>query len=150
MSDAPRTDEWYVTDTDTPEVFDKIRNETICGIYGGKTIGEQYDIAARIAKLPDLERELTAMTKQRDRLAETIDRLDVAGIHSCHSECARANCVLRRKIAAVSEQRDRLAVVLQRIRDGYGGQIASPNCCEDCDYLLPIDKALQSLNPKEL
>jgi hypothetical protein len=47
------------------------------------------------------------------------------------------------------EQRDRLAAVLQRIRDGYGGQVASPNCCEDCDYLLPIDEALQSLPPNE-
>jgi hypothetical protein len=48
----------------------------------------------------------------------------------------------------VTEQRDRLAAVLQRIRDGYGGQVASPNCCEDCDYLLPIDEALQSLTLK--
>jgi predicted nucleic acid-binding Zn-ribbon protein len=45
----------------------------------------------------------------------------------------------------ITEQRDRLAAVLQRIRDGYGGQVASPNCCADCDYLLPIDEALQSL-----
>jgi hypothetical protein len=45
----------------------------------------------------------------------------------------------------ITAQRDRLAAVLQRIRDGYGGQVASPNCCEDCDYLLPIDEALQSL-----
>jgi hypothetical protein len=55
------------------------------------------------------------------------------------------------KLQEVTEQRDRLAAVLQRIRDGYGGQVASPNCCEDCDYLLPIDEALQSLtNPNEL
>jgi hypothetical protein len=45
----------------------------------------------------------------------------------------------------VTEQRDRLAAVLQRIRDGYGGQVASPNCCEDCDYLLPIDEALAAV-----
>jgi hypothetical protein len=52
---------------------------------------------------------------------------------------------LERELAAVTDQRDRLAAVLQRIRDGYGGQVASPNCCADCDYLLPIDEALQSL-----
>jgi hypothetical protein len=71
MSNTPRMDEWYVTDTDcgTSGVFIKTRNDTICGIYGGKTIGEQYDIAARIAKLPDLECELTSITKQRDELA---------------------------------------------------------------------------------
>jgi hypothetical protein len=48
-------------------------------------------------------------------------------------------------VKSIISQRDRLAAVLQRIRDGYGGQVASPNCCEDCDYLLPIDEALQSL-----
>jgi len=46
----------------------------------------------------------------------------------------------------VTEQRDRLAAVLQRIRDGYGGQAAAPDCCEDCEFLIPIDEALQSLN----
>jgi hypothetical protein len=50
----------------------------------------------------------------------------------------------------LEQQRDRLAEALQRIRDGYGGQVASPNCCADCDYLLPIDEALQSLTPNEL
>ena len=49
------------------------------------------------------------------------------------------------------EQRDRLAAVLQRIRDGYGGQAAAPDCCEDCEFLIPIDEALQSLNqPTEM
>jgi hypothetical protein len=54
------------------------------------------------------------------------------------------------ELAAVTEQRDRLALVLQRIRDGYGGQVASPNCCADCDFLIPIDEALQSPTPNEL
>jgi hypothetical protein len=43
------------------------------------------------------------------------------------------------------EQRDLLAAVLQKIRGGYGGQLAAPNCCENCDFLLPIDEALQSI-----
>jgi hypothetical protein len=51
------------------------------------------------------------------------------------------------ELTDMTAQRDRLAAVLQRIRDGYGGQVANPNCCEDCDYLLPIDEALQSLTP---
>jgi transposase len=55
---------------------------------------------------------------------------------------------IAQKLEIALEQRDRLAAVLQRIRDGYGGQVASPNCCADCDYLLPIDEALQSLTPK--
>jgi hypothetical protein len=47
----------------------------------------------------DLENQLTAA------LAE-IDRLDVAGIHTCHSECQKSNCVLRRELTTVTEQRD--------------------------------------------
>jgi hypothetical protein len=54
----------------------------------------------------DLENQLTAA------LAE-IDRLDVAGIHTCHSECQKSNCVLRRELTAVTEQRDRLAEVIE-------------------------------------
>ena len=56
----------------------------------------------------------------------------------------------RLTLESVTEQRDRLAEALQRVRDGYGGQVASPNCCEDCDFLIPIDKALQSLTTNEL
>ena len=48
------------------------------------------------------------------------------------------------------EQRDKLAEVLRRVRDGYGGQVADPDCgCEDCEFLRPIDKALQFLTPNE-
>jgi DNA-directed RNA polymerase specialized sigma54-like protein len=45
-----------------------------------------------------LERELTAARAE-------IERLDVAGIHSCHKDCQRPNCVLRR-------ERDELATCL--------------------------------------
>ena len=50
------------------------------------------------------------------------------------------------ELSKVTEQRDRLAVALQRVRDGYGGQITDPDCgCDDCVYLRPIDAALQYL-----
>jgi len=52
-----------------------------------------------ILTMVDLELKLIAA------LAE-IDRLDVAGIHTCHSECQKSNCVLRRELAAVTKQRD--------------------------------------------
>jgi hypothetical protein len=54
------------------------------------------------ARLQDLERE-------RDEAREYADRLDVAGIHSCHSECQKPNCVLRRKLTDVTAHRNRLA-----------------------------------------
>ena len=53
-----------------------------------------------------LETELTAA------LAE-IDRLDVAGIHSCHANCQKSMCVMRRELTAVTEQRDELAESLE-------------------------------------
>ena len=54
-----------------------------------------------------LERELTAA------LAE-IDRLDVAGIHSCHANCQKSMCVMRRELTAVTKQRDELKNKLEK------------------------------------
>jgi len=48
-----------------------------------------------------LERELNEARAE-------IERLDTAGIHSCHDNCQRPNCVLRRELKAVTEQRDGL------------------------------------------
>jgi hypothetical protein len=76
------------------------------------------------------------LERERDRLAKACDQYSEDEI-LC-------------KLHKVTEQRDRLAEALQRVRDGYGGQLASPNCCEDCDFLIPIDAALQSLTPNEL
>jgi chromosome segregation ATPase len=83
-----------------------------------------------------LATNIAAVTEQRDRLADQIE--------ANH----KGTLMLERMVYQLREQNDRLAAVLQRIRDGYGGQVASPNCCEDCDFLIPIDKALQSLTPK--
>ena len=54
-----------------------------------------------------LETELTAA------LAE-IDRLDVAGIHSCHANCQKSMCVMRRELTAVTKQRDELKNKLEK------------------------------------
>jgi hypothetical protein len=72
MTDTP---EWYVTETNynTLEVFDTIKNEIICGIYGGKTIGEQYEIASRIANLPNLEFELDTAIAERDAFVKALE-----------------------------------------------------------------------------
>lgn len=44
--------------------------------------------------------------EQRDAAHDEIERLQCAGIHSCHDNCERPNCVLRREIKATTEQRD--------------------------------------------
>jgi hypothetical protein len=78
----------------------------------------------------DTEAELAAwelLREARLELAaarEEIERLDTVGIHSCHNDCQRPNCVLRRELKAVTEQRDRLAVALKELLttgdNGYG------------------------------
>ena len=110
--------------------------------------GTIWDYAKKV------QRELTVVTKQRDQLEERL-RVELgghpdselwgdAGLIAATMRCVDA-------LDTVTEQRDRLAAVLQRIRDGYGGQVAAPDCCEDCEFLIPIDEALQSLNqPTEL
>jgi hypothetical protein len=70
MSDTP---EWYVTDypeegsfaiTDGYEIFAQI--------IGGKTVGDECDLANRIAKLPDLERERDALKHALEHAQMTI------------------------------------------------------------------------------
>jgi hypothetical protein len=66
---------------------------------------------------PEFERCLSHFARQLEReLAEAKDRIDdltSTGIHSCHAECGRPNCVLRREIAEATKQRDALAVALR-------------------------------------
>jgi hypothetical protein len=100
-----------------------------------------------ILTMVDLENQLTAA------LAE-IDRLDVAGIHTCHSECQKSNCVLRRELTAVTAQRDRLAESLANLvkanetwNQGMMDVIGRPPNWND-SYLNEAKSALQSLTPK--
>jgi hypothetical protein len=76
----------------------------------GKTIEGDF-VSADFAR--QLERELT---EARDR----IEDLTSTGIHSCHAECGRPNCVLRRELAGVTKQRDALATALCQVLDNDG------------------------------
>ena len=72
---TPTNDEWIVTDNENYIEIASIKTcDSIASVHGGKTIGDQYDLAVRIARVPQLERELTAVTEQRDRLAEELAR----------------------------------------------------------------------------
>jgi hypothetical protein len=88
MSDTPK---WYVTEypeecsfavTDGYDIF--------AMISGGKTVGDECDLANRIAKLPDLERE-------RDEAREEINDIrlnlgaDAEGYSLLHAVCAIQN-----------------------------------------------------------
>ena len=65
-----------------------------------------------ILTLRDLELKLTAA------LAE-IDRLDVAGIHSCHANCQKSMCVMRRELTAVTKQRDEMTKYANKLAHGF-------------------------------
>jgi hypothetical protein len=63
---------------------------------------------------------LNFCVKLERELAEAQDRIDdltATGIHSCHAECGRPNCVLRREIAEATKQRDALAVALRALKE---------------------------------
>jgi hypothetical protein len=71
-----KTPEWYVTEypeecsfavTDGYDIF-----AMICG---GKTVGDECDLANRIAKLPDLERERDEALNERNELAGYLCRI---------------------------------------------------------------------------
>ena len=73
---TPTNDEWIVTDNmNYIEIASTQTRDSIASVHGGKTVGEQYDLAGRIAKVPQLERELTAVTEQRDRLADAFESI---------------------------------------------------------------------------
>lgn len=82
-----------IMNTDTPRTDKKY--ESICESWSNSV--SDFPEMTEFAR--QLERELTAARAE-------IERLDVAGIHSCHKDCQRPNCVLRRELKAVTEQRD--------------------------------------------
>jgi hypothetical protein len=79
------------------------------------TILELLKHAIRIERERDEAREQLSIA-----LAE-IDRSDVAGIHSCHSECERTNCVLRRELTTITEQRDNCQIEIQIVIERLKG-----------------------------
>lgn len=68
MSDRPTPEtKWYVTEYPEECSFAITDgNEILVTIIGGNTIGDQCDLASRITKLPDLERE-------RDELQDALE-----------------------------------------------------------------------------
>jgi hypothetical protein len=80
MNDTPRTD---------AEAFDPPSHAE--GWLNYHPLG--CDVDAAFART--LERELTAAKLE-------IERLDVAGIHTCHAECSRYACALKRERDALA------------------------------------------------
>ena len=110
---TPTNDEWIVTDNENYiEIASTQTRDSIASVHGGKTVGEQYDLAGRIAKVPQLERELTAVTEQRDEAREQRD-----GLHELHNKNAARSQELLELCGTLREQRDRLAEALHGMLD---------------------------------
>jgi hypothetical protein len=64
------------------------------------------------------ETSLQLETELTTALAE-IDRLDVAGIHSCHANCQKSMCVMRRELTSATEQRDEMTRYANKLAHGF-------------------------------
>jgi hypothetical protein len=135
-----------MNDTPTPKtnaLLGKILYD--CGVLDEDTAPEEWVILART-----LESELA---EARAIIAAALKALPVGYLpaHTPESIPARIEDLCKtivdadRELVEAQEQRDTLAEALRNIRDGYGGQAAAPDCCEDCDFLIPIDAALATL-----
>lgn len=117
----------------TRSKFEKWARDKVVSLEIDEEGGEYFWLETQLAweSWQAARKEMTAITEQRDGLRSAVD---------CASDL----------LAAITEQRDRLTEALQRVRDGYGGQVTDPDCgCEDCEFLRPVDAALQSLTPNK-
>lgn len=132
---TPTNDEWIVTDNENYIEIASIKTcDSIASVHGGKTIGDQYDLAGRIARVPQLERELTAVT---EKLKETQKHLKDANRGAeINAHALRINAD---KLIAVTEQRDRLVEGLKWIA-GWNHQLFDENTA-----MQMRDKAEQTL-----
>jgi hypothetical protein len=103
QSDTPRTDH-----LENSPMFRSRPQDPVCG--------------EAILHARKLERELTAARQE-------IERLDVAGIHSCHDQCQRPICILRRELDAARAEADKWEriydqdtdhLTFMQLRDNYG------------------------------
>ena len=108
----------------------------------------ERDEARALATQYSGEREHNAMQAlaykaERDEAREA---LKTGGMLNIIDRAAHGRAAAIRERDEARGQRDRLAAVLNSIRDGYGGQVADPDCdCGECEFLISIDNALQSL-----
>ena len=136
MKDTPRTNEWETYCDECYYHLWRVRRKNERGFNDGFHVQNGEGARQLVELLNKQDSELTAARAE-------IERLDTAGIHSCHKDCQRTNCVLRRErdelatclasekitrnhiverasetereLAAVTEQRDRLAEALREL-----------------------------------
>jgi len=138
MSDTP---EWYVTEypvegsfaiTDGYEIFAQI--------IGGKTVGDECDLANRIAKLPDLERERDEAMEQLRKASVEANTL-ATSIQKAEYPDAKEFELLG-SVAGVISQIDNMYAGVRQQRDEAVKQIHE----EARDYELQIRKLCEAYN----
>jgi hypothetical protein len=126
-TETPRTDEWEIDLDNLPLAA------ALSFADEGSTTGGLLTHAAL--------KTLAAGCRELNAARAEIERLDTAGIHSCHKDCQRPNCVLRRELKAVTEQRDEA----RYFAEGYRNRSWRPEDNVDAN-LLPWE----TTNPNEL
>jgi hypothetical protein len=151
-TETPRTDEWEIDLDNLPLAA------ALSFADEGSTTGGLLTHAA-LKTLAAGCRELTAARAE-------IERLDTAGIHSCHDNCQRPNCVLMRELKAVTEQRDRLADLVKQFvsilditEESDSGRLFHPTNITSCragdlqkigELVEALKRASRTTNPNEL
>jgi hypothetical protein len=98
MKDTPRTNEWETYCDECYYHLWRVRRKNERGFNDGYHVHNGEEAKALVDLLNKQDSELNEARAE-------IERLDTAGIHSCHKDCQRPNCVLRR-------ERDELATCL--------------------------------------
>ena len=93
----PRTDEWETYCDESYYRLWRVRRKNERGFNDGYHVHNGDEARALVDLLNKQDSELISARAE-------IERLDTAGIHSCHDNCQRPNCVLRRELKAVTEQ----------------------------------------------
>jgi septal ring factor EnvC (AmiA/AmiB activator) len=114
----------------TPRTDANVKRHNLCRLSGNDLVYADFP--------RQLERELTAVTAQRDWLAEEIDKLEshIATVKKCHDWTAADR-------DAVARQRDRLAETLEQIIEEDG----VPMSMRASSPKLLAKQALQSITP---
>jgi hypothetical protein len=154
-TDTPRINEWETYCDECYYHLWRVRRKNERGFNDGYHVHNGEEARALVDLLNKQDSELAAVTEQRDvasqchkwcyedrkRIIEElnaaraeIERLDVAGIHSCHNDCQRLPCVLRR-------ERDEARRLAEKYRN-----LSCDSQGETDETLLPW----KTINPNEL
>jgi predicted RNase H-like nuclease (RuvC/YqgF family) len=69
----------------------------------------ELDASDAIETLETADAEIAALKAENERLRGQAEDLQAKGIHTCHDQCQRVECVLRRELSRANQFHERLA-----------------------------------------